>query len=183
MAPSAADLERAVQDQGALPYSYPCVGATRDGLPEGWTHDDESVLLGSGDAVWARAKTALRQWTQFDLRWVTFGNRSTPLEEGQTVAFASNQLGFWTLNVCRIVYVEDTDTAFGFAYGTLENHVVRGEERFMLHRDPASDEVRFQLSKFSLPSHPVLRLLNPLTVHIQRRFTSDALRRMHAEVA
>ena len=108
------------------------------------------------------------------------GGRSPDL----LVAFASRQLGVWTLNMCRIVYVFDEnepDSArYGFAYGTLDNHAVAGEELFELTWDKITDRVSFRIAKFSRPAHPLVWLAGPLATRIQERFTENALARLAA---
>ncbi|MCB9668299.1 MAG: DUF1990 domain-containing protein [Alphaproteobacteria bacterium] len=186
-APSARELSDAVRDHGDMPYSYEAVGGTAGDLPVGWAHDDETLELGRGQEVWDRARVALRRWSQFDLGWVRMADPDAPIQAGQIVAFASNQLGFWALNVCRIAYVVDDDDGttarFGFAYGTLADHVVQGEERFLLTWDHASDRVAFRITKFSRPAHRLVHLFSPLATAVQRRFTRQALERLKAEVA
>lgn len=185
--PSADDFDRAIRELEKTPFSYDPVGGTAKKLPIGWAHHDVGVELGHGEDVWQRARSAIRNWSHFDLGWVRFADPGTPIEEGQTVAFASNTLGFWTLNVCRIVYVLDEDDGerarFGFAYGTLDGHVVRGEELFLLTRDHATDCVEFRITKFSRPNHPLVKLFSPVARAIQHRFSVDALERLRAEVA
>ena len=66
---------------------------------------------------------------------------------------------------------------FGFAYGTVGNHVVKGEERFVVDR-AGDGSVRFSIAKFSRPAHPLVRLAGPVSRRLQRRFSVDALARM-----
>ena len=182
--PSEASIEAELRANTGTGYSYTEQGGTRGDLPEGWRHDDRSVELGRGEGVWLRARDALDRWVQFDLGWVRL-HEPPPIEEGTVVAFTSRQLGLWTLNLCRIVYVVDDDRAegrsYGFAYGTLANHAVAGEELFLLRQD-ADGAVTFRIAKFSRPAHPLVWLSGPLATHIQERFTRDALARMKAEV-
>jgi len=170
----------------SAPFSYGPVGGTRDVLPVGWQHDVVKRSIGEGDAAWERAVAALRQWSQFDLSWVEPHDPTVPLAPGATFAFVSRQLGLWSLNVCRVVYTIDDEVEgvrrFGFAYGTVGSHVVKGEERFLLEYLP-SGQVQFSISKFSLPAHPVVRMAGPLARRIQRRFSEDALDRMAQEVS
>ena len=128
---------------------------------------------------------ALRGWKQFDLGWVTPYDASVPLVAGATFAFVSHQLGLWSVNVCRIVYVIDEQEGpvrrFGFAYGTVGDHVVRGEERFLLTQD-AAGTVRFLIDKFSRPANALVWLSGPLATWLQRRFSEGAIARLAEEV-
>ena len=166
--------------------TYGPVGQTRDDMPDGWAQDACSGVLGEGEAIWDRAVDALRRWTQFDLGWVDPHDRTVPLSRGATFAFVSNQLAFHSINVCRVVYTIDEtegDTRrFGFAYGTVGSHVVKGEEQFLLEMG-ADGRVCFSVRKFSRPGHPLVWLAGPLARRIQRRFSEDAIARMAAEVA
>lgn len=163
----------------AAPLSYTEVGASVAGAPPGYDFDAESVVVGRGATAWEAAKTAIRRWAPFDLPWISLHRTDAPIAVGQVVAFSSWQLGVWAVNVCRIVEVVDDDDGvvarFGFAYGTLRDHVVRGEERFVVSWDRRTDDVRFEIRKFSSLQHPLVRLLGPLARRVQRRFTVEAL--------
>jgi uncharacterized protein (UPF0548 family) len=133
------------------------------------------------------AVNALRSWEQFDLDWVWPVRTDVPIETGADFAFVSRFLGVWSINVCRVVYVEESVGAdhqrFGFAYGTLGTHSVRGEERFMVEWDRTTDLVHFDIRSVSQPALFLLRVLAPLTRWVQARFTRDAMDRMAAAVA
>ena len=138
--------------------------------------------IGTAGQAWLLLPTdAQGGWAQFDLAWVTPHDRRVPLEPGATFAFVSRQVGLWSVNVCRVVYGIDERTdggqRFGFAYGTVGNHVVKGEERFVVDRD-GDGSVRFSIAKFSRPAHPLVRLAGPISRRLQRRFSVDALARM-----
>lgn len=176
----------AVRDAAAAPFSYTPVGGTAGPLPDGFDHDVQRAVLGHGPVVWERAVAALRRWAQFDLPWVRFHRPGTPIAPGQVVAFSSWQLGMWALNLCRIVDVRDERgeavSRFGFSYGTLAGHVVVGEERFELTWDHATDEVVFEIRKFSQIQHWVVRLFRPVARHLQVRFSRDALAKLRLAV-
>lgn len=162
----------------ARPWSYEHVGATASSPPDGWTVDEDEAEVGRGAAVFLRAREAIRGWHMFDLPWLHLLSRPEPAP-GAEVAFASRQLGLWSLNRCRVVYVIDEDgpeaARFGFAYGTLAEHAVAGEERFLATWDKQTDVVRFGIYKFSRLRHPLVRLVAPLARHLQRRFTTEAI--------
>ncbi len=160
------------------PYSYPDVGATRTAPPSGWAVDRLVDDVGVGREAFERAKQAISAYRMFHQSWIDLIHADT-LAEGAEVVFASHQFGMWTLNACRVVYVideEDADRAqFGFAYGTLANHAVAGEERFLATWDKQSDIVDFEVFKFSLPRHPLVRMVAPIARSIQRKFSEDAV--------
>ena len=86
--------------------------------------------------------------------------------------------GFWSLNAARIVYVIDekqNQTArFGFAYGTLPDHVERGEERFTVEWEK-DNSVWYDIYAFSRPQHPLVKLGFPLARRLQKQFVKDSL--------
>ncbi|MFT6821612.1 MAG: hypothetical protein ACJATT_005443 [Myxococcota bacterium] len=159
-------------------FSYPDVGATRTAPPMGWEADRLVDDVGVGREAYERAKQAIRTYQMFRQSWVELIH-ADPLAEGAEVVFASRQLGLWTLNACRVVYIieeeDDVRARFGFAYGTLANHAVAGEERFLATWDKRSDIVDFEVFKFSLPRHPLVRVMAPIARSIQRKFSEHAV--------
>ena len=181
-------MEVAVRSANGSGWSYDHVGGTVGDLPDGYTHDVRSGVVGRAvpndtEAAWELAKSRLRAWAQFDIPWVRMYRKDTPIAEGEVVAFASRQLGLWALNVCRIVYVIDESHRFGFAYGTLEGHAVSGEECFLLSRSEGSDEIRFEVRKFSRLDHPVVRLAGAAARAVQARFSREAIEALRRAVS
>ena len=90
-----------------------------------------------------------------------------------------------SLNAARIVYTVDSNDSgatYGFAYGTLVEHVEQGEERFTVEYDPANDAVWYDLFAFSKPRHPLARIAYPISRYLQRRFAQASLRAMLSAV-
>lgn len=167
-------IERIRLASESEPLSYEAVGATERGpLPEGWIHDDDDIVLGRGPEVFARARAAVFGWHMFDPPWLCMPVREPPMA-GLTVAFASRQLGLWAVHTCRVVYVLDTPDTAGFAYGTLRNHAVAGEERFCVRWDRESDQVSFGILKFSLLVSTGVRLVGGTARRLQQQFSTDA---------
>lgn len=180
-------MEAAIPGWEAQPLSYTEVGGTESGERPPWWFHREDVVVGRGQDCFERAADAVARWVPFDLAWVDLLCPQAPPELGQTVAFASRQFGVWALNVCRVVYVvderpENGPWRMGFGYGTIASHAVQGEERFIAIWDRNTDEVRFEIAKFSRPRHVLVRAAGPLTWWIQTRFTQDALQRVAEEV-
>lgn len=172
--PTAAQVQRFIQQEFDLPHSYPEVGHTRlDAAVQGYNNDFNFIELGSGEAVWEAAKTAMRQWRMFPGGWAYVAPADTPIEQGRVVAMAARVLGMWWLNSCRIVYVLDEEHRFGFAYGTLPGHAERGEELFMVEKT-ADGSVRYVLKAFSWPRHWAARLAYPVARAYQRKFVRDS---------
>src|SRR5207248_1742001 len=115
------------------------------------------------------------------LGWVELCWPDAPIAAGSTVGILSRQCGFWTLNASRIVYLVEEENPvrrFGFAYGTLPDHVERGEERFTVEWRRDDDSVWYDVVAFSLPNHLFCKACFPLTRLLQKRFAEDSKRAM-----
>ncbi len=184
--PSEEIVAQFIAAQQDLPFSYAQVGATKDQatadrLP-GYNVDHNRIRLGEGRETYERAVSALRSWRQFELGWVSVAPPGKPLTVGTTVAVMASTFGLWSLNAARIVYLIDEgieegqpqNARFGFAYGTLPDHVERGEERFRVEWRE-DDSVWYDIHAFSRPKHPLARLGFPVTRRLQQRFVRDSL--------
>lgn len=180
--PLTADIRDFIQTQVPLPFSYPEVGATREGeRPQGYAIDRRRILLGHGQDAFLRGRKALQDWRQFSLGWVQLCWPYKRIQPGVVVAVLVSHYGFWSLNAARIVYVTDeTEPArrYGFAYGALEDHAASGEERFLIEWRP-DDSVWFEISSFSRPKHWLAWMFYPLTRSLQQRFMRQAVRALH----
>ncbi len=178
--PSSDTVQQFIDSQQHLPFPYSGVGTTQNQPPSGYKIDHNRIKLGAGEETYRRAVSALRDWRQFELGWVTIVPPGKLLEVGTTVAVQTKTFGFWSLNAARIVYLIDENQAgnarFGFAYGTLPDHVEDGEERFTVewHKEE-DDSVWYDIYAFSRPKHPLARLGFPITRMLQRRFVRDSL--------
>jgi uncharacterized protein (UPF0548 family) len=110
----------------------------------------------------------------FNLGWVQLCWPETPIAAGATVSVLAQVFGVWWLNAARIVYVIDEPRRFGFAYGTLPDHIARGEERFMIEWRE-DDSVWYDLSAFSKPKHWLVKMGYPMTRLMQKRFGKHSL--------
>ena len=171
------DIVRFIASQHDLPFTYAEVGATNARPPAGYNVDHNRIQLGSGEATYRSAADALKNWRHFELGWVGIVPRGVPVEVGATVAVKARAFGTWSLSACRVVYTIDEDRRFGFAYGTLPDHVERGEERFLIEW-LADDTVWYDILAFSRPQHPLVRLSAPLARRLQKQFARDSLNRM-----
>jgi uncharacterized protein (UPF0548 family) len=191
--PSESDIAAFISAQSDLPFTYAEVGATQGSVPSGYTVDHNRVQIGSGADAYRRGIEALQQWRQFELGWVSLAPRGVKIEEGAVVAVKAWACGLWSLNACRVVYVVDDATAgeekaqpitrFGFAYGTLPDHIERGEERFSIEWNRSDDSVWYDILAFSIPRHPLVKLGAPVARVMQKRFARDSLRVMKSTVS
>lgn len=155
-------------------FSYTDVGATRGETPSGFNLDHNRVMIGRGPDDFEQAKDAIRSWKMFDFDWVKLVRNDTPIEEGRNVAMIVRHFGFYSMSSARIVYVIDEPCRFGFAYGTLAEHVEMGEERFSVEFDPETEEVWYDLLAFSRPNALVAKLGYPVSRYLQRSFVRDS---------
>ena len=122
----------------------------------GWTVDGSDECLGAEppgppqpDGLFARARQAVAHYDFSDPRIVEghFDPR-VPLP-GRDMLLEMKVLGFRFLGGVRVHSVRDeadgTGSRFGFRYDTLEGHIERGYEWFLLTKDHRTGEVRFQI--------------------------------------
>lgn len=185
--PSPETLRQVISEQRVLEFSYAAVGETNDGqMPAAYNVDHTRVELGKGAAAFERARSALERWEQFHVGWLEAFPNDTPLRKGETVVVVARAFPLWCTNAARIVYTIDEATApvarFGFAYGTLPAHVERGEERFLIEWDRATEVVSFDILAFSRPRHYLVRLTQRRARALQKRFAEQSAAAMKRAV-
>ncbi len=183
--PSPAKVREFLTTPAKLDFTYSAVGATAALPPAGYSVDHTRIELGQGERVFAAARAALERWDHFRLGWVEACAPDTPIQVGQVVAVMARLFGIWCVNACRIVYVVDDQAPrrFGFAYGTLPDHVESGEERFLIECDPGTGAVWYDILAFSRPRHLLARLGYPLARRLQKRFARDSAAAMAKAVS
>ncbi len=156
-----------------LPITYWERGATAwERMPQEFTHDEQRLKIGSGDADWRAAKKAIRNWKMFPSDWISLSG--TPaIEVGQQVLVTARLLGLWWSNPARIVYTVEEENKFGFAYGTLPGHLEQGEELFLVERDEQGD-VYYTLRVMSRPQWWVARLFEGYARKQQASFRKES---------
>ena len=179
--PSPQDIDRFLRAARELPLSYDPIGLAKQN-PAGFKVDEEDTIIGSGEAAFRRATQALVAWMHFAVGWVELFPRGAAISPGTDVAVLARHVGFWSLNACRVVYSigGPDETEFGFAYGTLIEHVECGEEIFTIRFHPDSGDVSYLIRAASKPQAVLAKLGYPLTRAFQARFRHDstaALRR------
>ncbi|HEY2828054.1 MAG TPA: DUF1990 domain-containing protein [Pirellulales bacterium] len=172
-----------LRQQNSLDFTYREVGATAGSAPPGYFVSHTRVQIGSGKAAFASAVRALESWQQFKLGWVTPCPDCTPIRTEEAIAIIGHLAGVWYLNACRIVYVmgDPADRKYGFAYGTLPDHVASGEERFLVEMDEG-ENVWYDIFAFSRPRHPLAKVGRPCLRRMQRRFARESSEAMVAFV-
>lgn len=179
--PSAETVRKFLEGQAKLDFTYAPVGATADpSPPDDYRLNHTRERIGTGRDAFERAKAALRRWDQFRIGWAEIQPADAPIREGEVVAIVAHRLGLWWLNACRVVYVVDQDdpaepfARFGFAYGTLPDHVGSGEERFLVDWDAESDGVYYDVQAYSRPHLLLARLGSSYMRQSQRRFGRES---------
>jgi uncharacterized protein (UPF0548 family) len=176
--PNQATVEQLLAEHATDSVSYLSVGATQRDAPAGYNIDRHRVFLGQGLKVFQAAKAAIKDWKMFDMRWIEVLPMRPSVKVANSVAILVRHLGFWSVNISRIVYVVDEPSRYGFAYGTLACHSEEGEERFLVEHDPTTEEVWYHLSAFSRPRHPLARIGFPIARRLQKRFARESLAAM-----
>jgi uncharacterized protein (UPF0548 family) len=171
-------LASLVASQADAAVTYAEVGATRGNLPPGYRHDRWTADLGRYQPdAFERAAEVIRTWgVQRGAGLHVYPG--SPVRDAATFALVVPlPIGYVTA-AGRVVYLIEEPGRSGFAYGTLPWHPERGEEAFVVLR--LDDRIRFEISAFSRPRHPLARIGFPVTRLLQRRATSaylDAMRR------
>ena len=171
-----------LESQRAAGFSYPDVGATATSPPHGYNVDHARFLLGQGPVAFSRGKFAIERWEMFHNGWTHLCSTDAPIERGTSVAMMARCFGLYSINFCRIVYVINEPRKYGFAYGTLPDHVEAGEERFVV--EWLEDRtVWYDVFAFSRPRHVLARIANPAVRGLQSKFRGDSGRAMQRAVA
>lgn len=178
--PSEQQIRDFLVSQRDRPFSYECAG-TRTLATGAYKADHNRIRLGDGAEIFAKAVDALRRWEMFNIGWLRLCWPDAPIEKGSTVAVLAHHLGFWSLNACRIVTVIDEHgelREYGFAYGTLREHVERGQEAFTIQWRHEDDSVWYDIFAYSKPKHVLAKLGYPITRALQKRFARDSMKSM-----
>ncbi|HFA50168.1 MAG TPA: DUF1990 domain-containing protein [Bacteroidetes bacterium] len=175
--PSRAAIKTFLQKNETGVFSYPEVGFSKSNdRVAGYDNDLNRAYLGKGEAVFKAACGAIRQWKMFPGGWVSIRPENAPIEVGQTVAMIAKVMGLYWLNSCRIVYILEEDKPvrrFGFAYGTLGQHVEKGEERFSVEMLP-DGSVWYDLRAYSKPRFWMAKVGYPIARRYQRKFVEES---------
>jgi uncharacterized protein (UPF0548 family) len=180
--PSDARIRRMLESQRGAGFSYPEAGATATSPPRGYNVDHERYLLGHGPAAFSRGKLAIERWEMFHNGWTHLCWPDASIESGTNVAMLARWGGLYSLNFCRIVYTTDEPRKYGFAYGTLPDHIEAGEERFVVEW-LEDGSVWYDVLAFSRARHVLARIANPAIRRLQSKFRRDSGRAMQAAVA
>jgi len=150
-----------------------------------WVEDRTRAEIGSGERTYARACAALKTWEHFDLGWASV-DANTGHSVGDGVCVRARVGGVWMRNPLEIVRLRGAEGGarrrgvkkrFSFAHGTMEGHVLAGEERFAVELMD-DGRVYYEAYAFSAPAHAVALIGYPLVRLLQKRFHWDSARVM-----
>lgn len=131
---------------GVKPRNFQAVEADMAG-DRGWHHYQSDAVISSGgdvDARFARAKTALAAYAFSDPAIVTAHfDPAAPLRL-RRLLLEIKVCGLRYLCPTVVSLVRDEANAFGFRYDTLEGHIERGVEWFLLTKAENGD-IRFRI--------------------------------------
>lgn len=141
---------------------------------DGFLINHARVLVGSGRETYEKGKKALQSWRHFDLDWA-FVDPATTVENGRKVCVCVKEMLPWVMLPLQVVYVDESRKSrkgaarFGFGSGTLQGHLLAGEERFSIELD-GSGKVWYEILSISKPAHFLSFLGYPYVKFRQRHF-------------
>jgi uncharacterized protein (UPF0548 family) len=169
-------MQQLVETLGQTEPTYADIGATLDGhQPEGFRHERDETIVGSGREAFRRAVRGLETWEAHRLPGVRVFPADREIVTGATVVVTLGTPRVALAAPCRVVRVIDRPDRWGFAYGTLPGHPEEGEEAFVVSLSPDA-RVRFEIVAFSRPGDALVRLAGPIGRGLQRQATHRYLR-------
>ncbi|EEF40655.1 conserved hypothetical protein [Ricinus communis] len=124
---------------------------------DGFFVNHARVLLGSGLDTFDKGKSALQNWRHFGLNWA-FVDPKTAIQSGVKFCVCYKEFLPWVMMPLQMIYVKESRNAkkgmasFCFGGGTLQGHLLAGEERFSIEMDE-NNQVWYEILSFSKPDH------------------------------
>ncbi|GAB4833518.1 hypothetical protein Ancab_031762 [Ancistrocladus abbreviatus] len=190
--PSPQDQKACIDKAGVFNYDCKYKGATSklaSSLKEdkelseaGFSLNHARTLLGSGLETYEKGKNALETWKHFQMNW-TFVNVTTPIRRGVKFCVCVKELLPWLVMPLQMVYVNENKSAekskasFSFGSGTLQGHLLAGEERFSVEMDE-NDQVWYEILSFSKPAHYLSFIGYPYVQLRQNCFAKESTKAM-----
>ena len=175
--PSPESLRRLLEAARDDSLSYSPAGVSSlNACPAGYRRDLWTLTLGSGDAVFDRARNALRTWQIHQGAGFVVLADGPPAVGAVVALSAPLPVGFIDAT-CRVIDLVDRDDCYGFAHGTLSAHPERGEESFTVVRRSDANIV-VEIVAVSRPRHPLARACPPVARALQRKATNRYLATM-----
>jgi uncharacterized protein (UPF0548 family) len=167
---------------GELTYSH--AGLTQRGQsPDGFARKGCQAVVGHGQADFESAKAAINDLAMLNFGWFSVVGKPTSIEPQQQISTLVKVAGLFSLQVARIIYVDDTEDRYGFGYGTLAGYPLSGEERFTVSWNRETDEVTYEIDSFSRPVSVLMRLGLPVVALNRWRFYRGSINAMRQAIS
>lgn len=150
-----------------MDFRHP-TGSLKSGCPSGFVVTQDSAELGDS-RNFSIAKEGIRAMAHFP-SWTT--PYVTTLAPESPMALVSRQLGFYCLNLCKVIEVIDNSNRFGFVYGATSQHAECGEEIFVVSK--LGNKTIYHIKSHSRPGHPLAWLGYPIVRNLQKKFMRDS---------
>ncbi|CAN1757544.1 UPF0548 protein At2g17695 [Linum perenne] len=143
-----------------------------DLVKDGFQLNHARVLVGSGAETYEKSKSALQTWKHFGLNWA-FVDPKTPVQSGAKFCVCLKEFVPWIMMPLQVVYVNDArnrkkaTASFGFGSGTLQGHLLAGEERFSIEMDE-NKQVWYEILSLSKPAN-LLSFVGYPYVHLRQK--------------
>nr|GLL26239.1 UPF0548 protein At2g17695 [Ipomoea trifida] len=192
--PSPEDQKKCIDKCGSFNYDSEYRGATaktavslqqdRELAKKGYFVNHARVPVGSGFKTFEKGKSALESWRHFSFDW-TFVDPKTRIGVGEKFCVCVKEFFPWLVMPLQVVYVNETKkkgkgmASFGFGSGTLQGHLLAGEERFSIALDE-NDQVWYEILSISKPAHFLSLIGYPYVLLRQKYFahqSSNAVRK------
>jgi uncharacterized protein (UPF0548 family) len=176
-----AQVETGALTEQSVTYPIAALGHTlaRSEPPKGYRVTERSTTIGTGAATFERASAATLRWEikmRAGFRVIRVGEQGAffsdaPVPKGECAIVKFGPIR----ETVRVIRVVDEPRRRGFAYGTLPEHPLRGEEAFLVEwRD--DDTVELAVRSFSRPSTIYGWIAYPLLLVAQSIFVRRYLR-------
>ncbi|CAH9133486.1 unnamed protein product [Cuscuta epithymum] len=191
--PSREDQKKCLDKCATFNYDAEYRGATAYSLKQdteltkrGFFLNHSRVLVGSGSAAFEKGKKALQTWRHFSLNW-TFVDPKSRIGVGEKFCVCVKEFLPWVMMPLQVLYVHDQTinkdkgmmASFSFGSGTLQGHLLAGEERFSISLDE-NDKVWYEILSISKPAHFLSFVGYPYVLLRQKSFahqSSNAVRK------
>ncbi|KAI3462323.1 hypothetical protein Pfo_018986 [Paulownia fortunei] len=192
--PSRQEQKACINKSGVFNYDSKYKGATakpafalkQDGelSDSGFLVNHARTLVGSGLETFEKGKSALQNWrlwesvVHFSLNWA-YVDPKTPIQSGVKFCVCAKAIFPWLLMPLEVVYVDESRNSkkavasFSFGSGTLQGHLLAGEECFSITMDEKND-VWYEILSFSKPANFLSLIGYPYVLLRQKHFAHDS---------
>ncbi|KAK6153568.1 hypothetical protein DH2020_013207 [Rehmannia glutinosa] len=186
--PSRQEQKACINKAGVFNYDSKYKGATakpasilkkdRELSDAGFLVNHARILVGSGLETFEKGKSALQNWRHFSLNWA-FVDPKTRIQSGAKFCVCAKEIFPWLVMPLEVVYVDESRNSnnalasFRFGSGTLQGHLLAGEECFSITMDEKED-VWYEILSFSKPDNFLSLIGYPYVLLRQKHFARDS---------